>query len=84
MNTKIENGIPPWINKETGNGGIACPGCGNQRTSIIDSRNASRDNSVRRRRVCLGCGARFTTKEHVVGVERGGVLECVGWERSAD
>ena len=44
---------------------MRCPFCSNKETQVRDSR-ASEDNStIRRRRVCPGCGGRFTTFERV-------------------
>lgn len=40
-----------------------CPYCSHQDSRVIDSRSVRQ--SVRRRRQCLGCGARFTTQERV-------------------
>lgn len=41
-----------------------CPVCRGQSTKVLDSRD-SRDNGIRRRRQCLECGHRFTTRERV-------------------
>ena len=43
---------------------MKCPYCGQDNTRVADSRPAD-DNSIRRRRVCDGCGKRFTTYEKV-------------------
>jgi len=40
---------------------MKCPYCGSSETRVIDTRD-TRD-AVRRRRVCQGCGQRFTTYE---------------------
>ncbi len=40
---------------------MKCPQCDHQDTRVIDSRSV--DAGVRRRRLCLGCGFRFTTYE---------------------
>ena len=40
-----------------------CPYCGHPDSRVIDSRDV--DESVRRRRQCLGCNSRFTTYERV-------------------
>ena len=42
---------------------MKCPYCGNPESKVTDSRDT--DDGVRRRRECLGCGARFTTYERV-------------------
>jgi len=44
---------------------MKCPYCQHQDTSVLDSRPASDNNSIRRRRKCARCLKRFTTKEHV-------------------
>jgi len=43
---------------------MRCPFCGAPDTRVIDSRLGGQGDSVRRRRECLGCGARFTTFEN--------------------
>ena len=45
---------------------MRCPKCGNLEDKVIDSRSARSGALIRRRRVCLGCGHRFTTYEEVV------------------
>ena len=47
--------------------GICCPKCGSDYTKVKDSRPFF--GTVKRRRVCLACGSRFTTEE-VVRLER--------------
>jgi len=44
---------------------MKCPFCGEDNTRVIDSRPASENNSIRRRRECDACGRRFTTYEKV-------------------
>ena len=44
---------------------MRCPFCGNTDTSVKDSRNTDDQSSIRRRRVCVACGSRFTTFERV-------------------
>lgn len=41
--------------------GVACPQCDSRRSTVVDSRASG--HTVRRRRKCSGCGARFTTYE---------------------
>ena len=48
---------------------MRCPYCGADDSRVVDSRTG--DASIRRRRVCAGCGSRFTTYERV---ESTGVL----------
>lgn len=42
---------------------MKCPFCGNVESKVVDSRPAEENNSIRRRRECLSCNARFTTYE---------------------
>jgi len=44
---------------------MRCPYCGNVDTQVKDSRPAEDHVAVRRRRLCLACGGRFTTYERV-------------------
>lgn len=44
---------------------MRCPYCGNDDTQVKDSRPTEDSNAIRRRRVCSGCGGRFTTFERV-------------------
>lgn len=44
---------------------MRCPFCGNIDTQVKDSRPAEDHVSIRRRRLCPGCGGRFTTYERV-------------------
>lgn len=44
---------------------MRCPYCGYKKDSVIDSRRARNEASVRRRRQCLKCRKRFTTYEYV-------------------
>ena len=41
--------------------GVQCPNCGSVNSAVYDSRGTT--VSIRRRRECKGCGARFTTYE---------------------
>ncbi|MBI2854505.1 MAG: transcriptional repressor NrdR [Chloroflexi bacterium] len=40
---------------------MRCPFCGHEKSRVVDSREG--DDSIRRRRLCLKCNARFTTYE---------------------
>ena len=42
---------------------MQCPFCSNKNTKVIDSRTSEDGTSVRRRRECPACDARFTTYE---------------------
>tara|TARA_X000000950_G_scaffold281654_1_gene378857 strand:+ start:1184 stop:1645 length:462 start_codon:yes stop_codon:yes gene_type:complete len=44
---------------------MRCPFCGNEDTQVKDSRPADDNSSIRRRRQCPSCGARFTSFERV-------------------
>lgn len=44
---------------------MRCPFCGHPDTQVKDSRPTEDNSSIRRRRVCSACGARFTTFERV-------------------
>ncbi|HEY5487223.1 MAG TPA: transcriptional regulator NrdR [Candidatus Limnocylindrales bacterium] len=58
---------------------MRCPRCGERETRVVDSRDLD-EVSIRRRRECGNCGARFTTYERIesprlVVVKRGGTRE---------
>ncbi len=42
---------------------MKCPSCGYLESKVVDSRPTDEGKSIRRRRECLECGARFTTFE---------------------
>ncbi len=44
---------------------MRCPFCGHDETQVKDSRPSEDNSSIRRRRQCPGCAARFTTFERV-------------------
>lgn len=44
---------------------MRCPYCGSDDTQVKDSRPSEDNTSIRRRRVCTGCGGRFTTFERI-------------------
>src|ERR671916_944312 len=44
---------------------MRCPYCGADDTQVKDSRPTEDSAAIRRRRVCVGCGGRFTTFERV-------------------
>lgn len=44
---------------------MRCPYCGSEDTQVKDSRPTEDSAAIRRRRVCNGCGGRFTTFERV-------------------
>lgn len=45
---------------------MRCPKCDHLDDKVIDSRAVRNGDAIRRRRVCLKCGHRFTTYEEVV------------------
>jgi len=45
---------------------MRCPKCEHLEDKVIDSRSARNNAVIRRRRMCLRCGHRFTTYEEVV------------------
>jgi transcriptional repressor NrdR len=44
---------------------MRCPNCGSLDTQVKDSRPTEDSSAIRRRRLCLSCGSRFTTFERV-------------------
>lgn len=59
---------------------VRCQRCGKPDTRVVDSRPADAGATVRRRRECPSCGARFTTFEraeevHLVVIKRDGTKE---------
>ncbi len=58
---------------------MQCPECGFEDSRVVDSRPAEAGASIRRRRECERCGARFTTYERLAHIrmvrKRSGVLE---------
>lgn len=61
-----------------------CPYCGSGDSKVIDSR--PKDDTIKRRRECIKCGARFTTfeiveKPQLMVEKRGGTLESFDREK---
>lgn len=48
---------------------MRCPKCGSLDDKVIDSRLSKDGGSIRRRRECLACEARFTTYEEIERIE---------------
>ena len=48
---------------------MKCPYCGCQESKVIDSRSIEENSSIRRRRECLKCQARFNTFETVETIQ---------------
>ena len=44
---------------------MRCPSCNSSDTKVIDSRTTEGGAAIRRRRKCLSCKRRFTTKERI-------------------
>lgn len=44
---------------------MRCPKCGKSEAKVIESREVSGGESIRRRRECLGCSNRYTTYERI-------------------
>jgi transcriptional repressor NrdR len=47
---------------------VRCPYCGDDANRVVDSRLGRDEAEIRRRRECLECGRRFTTRERVEDV----------------
>ena len=45
---------------------MRCPRCGHLEDKVLDSRTSRSGDLIRRRRACLACNRRFTTREEVV------------------
>ncbi|RLJ06954.1 MAG: hypothetical protein DRP13_04570, partial [Candidatus Aenigmatarchaeota archaeon] len=48
---------------------MKCPYCSSENTRVIDKRETSDSEIIRRRRECLNCGRRFTTYEKIEKLE---------------
>ena len=48
---------------------MKCPFCGILGDKVVDARVCKEGNSIRRRRECLGCGKRYTSREHIEEIE---------------
>ncbi|MBP7740615.1 transcriptional repressor NrdR [Candidatus Woesebacteria bacterium] len=48
---------------------MKCPYCNKAETSVVDSREAEDQTTIRRRRSCSSCDKRFTTYERVEGID---------------
>ena len=46
-----------------------CPYCNHEETKVIDSREVVDSNSIKRRRECVRCEKRFSTKENVQSLD---------------
>ena len=61
---------------------MRCPRCGERETRVVDSRDLD-EASIRRRRECETCGARFTTYERIEA-PRLGVVKRDGQRQEFD
>lgn len=64
---------------------MKCPVCNHTDIRVLESRDGSDDISIRRRRECAKCGARFTTYErieipHLMVIKKNGERE--GYDRA--
>ena len=48
---------------------MKCPYCGNLGDKVVDSRESKEGDVIRRRRQCLNCGKRFTSRERLEDLE---------------
>lgn len=48
---------------------MKCPFCGRLGDKVVDSRESKEGHSIRRRRECLACGKRYTSREHIEEIE---------------
>ena len=45
---------------------MRCPKCSHMEDKVLDSRSSRNGDATRRRRMCMGCGYRFTTYEEII------------------
>ena len=66
-----------WTGIAGGGTEMRCPYCRSADSRVVDSRETSDGDAIRRRRSCLQCGRRFTTVEEtsLAVVKRSGVTE---------
>ena len=48
---------------------MKCPFCGFVNDKVVDSRESKEGDVIRRRRQCLNCGKRFTSRERLEDIE---------------
>ena len=48
---------------------MKCPYCGNLGDKVVDSRESKEGDIIRRRRQCLKCAKRFTSRERIEDIE---------------
>lgn len=54
---------------------MRCPACGG-RLGVVDSRDVKSENAVRRRRQCLACASRVTTRETIEDADEDQIFEA--------
>ena len=57
---------------------MLCPACKENNNKVIDSRLTENGSAIRRRRLCLSCNRRFTTKERIEQELRLSVVKVSG------
>jgi transcriptional repressor NrdR len=57
---------------------MLCPACKENNNKVIDSRLTENGSAIRRRRLCLSCNRRFTTKERIEQELRLSVVKASG------
>ncbi|AXA37323.1 MAG: transcriptional repressor NrdR [Candidatus Hydrogenedentota bacterium] len=67
---------------------MLCPFCGHTESKVVNSRQSTRGDSIRRRRECLQCGHRFTTfevieKVPIIVIKRDGKREAFDRQKVA-
>jgi len=63
---------------------VLCPFCHVDDDRVIDSRSTENGRTIRRRRVCNGCGKRFTTYERAEALTRLTVIKRDGTRQTFD
>lgn len=55
---------------------MKCPYCDGNNFKVVDSRPILKKNGTRRRKLCIGCGDRFTTYEIIrpIKIKAGNLL----------
>ena len=48
---------------------MKCPFCAHMEDKVVDSRESKEGDVIRRRRQCLNCGKRFTSRERIEDIE---------------
>ena len=48
---------------------MQCPFCGTKESEVVETRDSSDLDAIRRRRACLSCGKRYTTYERIENIQ---------------